>query len=175
MARGGPRPGSGRPRKDGLPIGSPRPKRVRKKAPGVLAEQRQKKADAIGQLLGQEVVKGYTGQGGTKVPEAPSDWPFGVTPPGAPGEKEPVPDGIDPVTGLPVDPGLDPLELLKRISRNPRVDIRSRIQAATVAIGYLHPKKAEGGKKEDKDEAAKRAAQKFAPAAAPLKLVNPGG
>jgi phage terminase small subunit len=45
-----------------------------------------------------------------------------------------------------------------------------RMQAATLAAPYCHPKKGEAGKKEEKAAAAKKIASRFSPAAPP-KLV----
>lgn len=46
------------------------------------------------------------------------------------------------------------------------------MQAATIAAPYCHAKKGESGKKEQKDEAAKKVASRFSPAAPPKLVVN---
>lgn len=48
-----------------------------------------------------------------------------------------------------------------------------QVRAAIAAVQYTHAKKGEGGKKEEKENAAKTAGRgKFAPAAAPLRVVG---
>lgn len=49
-----------------------------------------------------------------------------------------------------------------------------QVRAAIAAVQYTHTKKADGGKKEDKADAAKKAASKFQPIAAP-RLAAAGG
>ena len=177
MPRGGPRPGSGRPRKDGLPIGSPHGKRIRdrrKKKPGEMAVAAETRRDQIAEILGEEVVAAWTDAGGTKVADVPATWPFGTKEASTAPLVAEEDDGLDPATGMPVDLKLEPLEILKRIAQNPRIDIRSRIQAATNAAAYVHAKKTET-KADDKAAAAKRASSKFGAVTAPLKLVNRHG
>lgn len=153
MPRGGARPGAGRPRTK-TPPGEKykRPSRAKPKPPPV--------PDAAGLMLGAEVVKAHSPTGKKEV-GAPTDWPFGTVPPGlsppplaAP--PDPIDDGIDPATGLEIDPKIEPAVLLQRIAQNPRVDLRSRIQAATNAAPYFHAKKGEA-KKGGKDGASKPA------------------
>ena len=56
---------------------------------------------------------------------------------------------------------------LLEVIRNPEEDKGRRMQAATLAAPYCHPKKGESGKKEEKAAAAKRVASRFTPAAPP--------
>lgn len=88
-------------------------------------------------------------------------WPFGKQPPQ---ELEPPPDLSN----------LMPLDYLLEVMRDPQEERGRRMQAATLAAPYCHPKKGESGKKEEKAAAAKKIASRFSPAAPP-KLVASGG
>ena len=68
----------------------------------------------------------------------------------------------------------DPLEFLLIVQNNPAVDPALRVRAAIAAAQYLHTKTHDGGKKEAKDETAKKVATgRFAPKAPPsLKIVG---
>ena len=79
------------------------------------------------------------------------NWPFGKQEPEAPPDLS----------------GLMPLDFLLEVMRNPEEDKGRRMQAATLAAPYCHPKKGESGKKDEKSAAAKKVASKFAPAAPP--------
>ena len=85
-------------------------------------------------------------------------WPFGKQ------EPEPPPDLSN----------LMPLDYLLEVMRDPMEERGRRMQAATLAAPYCHPKKGEAGKKEEKNAAAKKIASRFSPAAPP-KLVAAGG
>lgn len=106
---------------------------------------------------------------GVKTKGAPKSWPFGVepvAPPAAAPAEPPAPPAADLAQ-------LTPLEYLLSVMRDPANDERTRIQAATNAAPYVHGKVGEAGKKNDKQNAAKRVgAGKFASSAPPLKLVN---
>lgn len=66
-----------------------------------------------------------------------------------------------------------PLEFLLAVMRNPAVDDKLRLEAAKTAAPFMHVKKGEGGKKEEKQDAAKKAGMgKFAAAPAPLRMVK---
>jgi phage terminase small subunit len=69
--------------------------------------------------------------------------------------------------------GRTPLDYMLFVMNDPGADERLRAQMAVAAAPYLHPKMGEGGKKDLKQDAAKKAAGgKFKPAVAPpLKLV----
>ena len=70
------------------------------------------------------------------------NWPFGKQPPAEP--------------ELPPDlSNLMPLDYLLEVMRDPAEERGRRMQAATLAAPYCHPKKGESGKKEQKAEAAK--------------------
>lgn len=59
------------------------------------------------------------------------------------------------------------------VMNDPGADQGRRDRMAVAAAPYLHPKIAEGGKKEQKNSAAKTAgAGKFAPSAPPKLVVN---
>lgn len=69
----------------------------------------------------------------------------------------------------------DPIRFLTTIMNEPAADLRFRIDAAKAMLPFKHQKLGEGGKKDQKqDAAAKASAGKFA-AAAPPKLVAAGG
>lgn len=89
------------------------------------------------------------------------NWPFGRQKPEA---LEPLPDLSE----------LMPLDYLLEVMRDPFEERGRRIQAATLAAPYCHPKKGEAGKKDAKQAAAKQVASRFTPAAPP-KLVVAGG
>jgi phage terminase small subunit len=96
---------------------------------------------------------------GEKDARAPASWPFGTAQ-----EKEPE-----------LLSSLTPLDYLLSLVQNPKEDKRIRIQAATIAAPYVHPKKGEGtGKKEQQAAAAKQVASRFS-TGAPPKLVAAGG
>lgn len=68
----------------------------------------------------------------------------------------------------------DPLEFLRQVW-NGTIDANAnQVNAAKAALAYMHRKLGEGGKKEQKQEAASKVAGRFA-AAAPPKLVVAGG
>lgn len=69
---------------------------------------------------------------------------------------------------------LSPLEYMLRVMNDPKTDQEMRLRAASLAAPYVHSRKGEGlGKKEEKGERAAKAGQgRFAPSAAPLKIVK---
>jgi len=68
-----------------------------------------------------------------------------------------------------------PLEFLLAVMDDPEVDKKLRVRAAVAAAQYLHTKRGDGGKKDEKERAAKTAGEgKFKPAAAPKLVVNNG-
>lgn len=60
-----------------------------------------------------------------------------------------------------------PLDYLLEVMRDHTEERGRRMQAATLAAPYCHPKKGEAGKKEEKAAAAQKVANRFAPAAPP--------
>jgi phage terminase small subunit len=69
----------------------------------------------------------------------------------------------------------DPIKFLTTIMNEPAADLRYRMDAAKAMLPFKHQKLGEGGKKDQRqDAAAKASAGKFA-AAAPPKLVAAGG
>lgn len=67
----------------------------------------------------------------------------------------------------------DPKDFLLAAMNDPETEQRLRIDAAKALMPFVHQKLGEGGKKDAKDDAAKRAANKFAVTAPPkLKVVN---
>lgn len=68
-----------------------------------------------------------------------------------------------------------PLEFLLGVMNNNLIEDRLRIDAAKTAAQYVHAKKGEGGIKDEKQEAAKKAgAGKFGASAPPKLIVNNG-
>jgi len=68
-----------------------------------------------------------------------------------------------------------PLEFLLKIMRDPKADPRTRLEAAKIAAPFCHEKTGAVGKKEQRQDAASRAAVgKFAPASPPKLVVNNG-
>lgn len=74
-----------------------------------------------------------------------------------------------------VDGEVDMLTLLQDVALGRTESTPLQVRAAIAAVQYTHTKRADGGKKEERDEAAKKAgAGKFS-ASAPPKLVAAGG
>ena len=75
--------------------------------------------------------------------------------------------------GKPIEELL-PLDYMLKIMNDPSEDKDMRARMAQAAAPYCHARKGEGqGKKDEKDDRAKKAASgKYAPAPAPLKLVK---
>jgi phage terminase small subunit len=68
---------------------------------------------------------------------------------------------------------IDPESFLTAAMNDPGLEMRMRVDAAKALMPYKHPKLGEGGKKEQKQEAAKSAAKgKFASAPPPLRAVK---
>lgn len=67
--------------------------------------------------------------------------------------RDPLPAGINPRAEF-YD---DPMELLKSQMNNPLLDPKTRIQAATALLPYMHQKQGESGKKEKAEDAAQDA------------------
>lgn len=66
-----------------------------------------------------------------------------------------------------------PLDYMLQVMNNQSVDQDTRLKAASLAAPYIHPRKEGAGKKEEKEDKAKKAAiGKFAAGAPPLKLVK---
>ena len=67
----------------------------------------------------------------------------------------------------------DPMEFLTNLMNEPAADIRIRADVAKALIPFKHQKLGEGGKKDQKNEDAKKVASRFAAAAPPqLKAVK---
>jgi len=154
MPRGGARPGAGRPRKN----------------PDAPAKPAAKKKAAAKKAIG----RGLTQPNGEKSPDAPPGWPFGTQPPAPPVAAPPAvdPDSDDGLTDE-QRAGLSPLDYLLAVMRSPQASKSARLQAAVQAAPYVHAKPAPVGKKEAKNEAARKASR-FAPAAPP-RLAAAGG
>lgn len=68
----------------------------------------------------------------------------------------------------------DPRDFLVALMNDVAEDVRLRLDAAKALMPFTHQKKGEGGKKEQRNEDAKKVASRFAPSAPP-KLVAAGG
>lgn len=68
----------------------------------------------------------------------------------------------------------DPKEFLTALMNDPASEMKLRVDAAKALMPFTYQKLGEGGKKEQKDAAAKKVASRFA-SAAPPKLVAAGG
>jgi len=68
--------------------------------------------------------------------------------------------------------GQSPLDFLLAVQNDPAADPRLRVRAAVAAAQYVHTRRHDGGKKEQRERDAKLAAKgRFSPSAPPLKLV----
>lgn len=144
MARGGSRPGAGRPKKTppaapAADAQAPEPRKYKRRAaPTVDAE-------------------------GFKPEDAPPSWPFGKERPAPP---EPEPDLS----------GLMPLDYLLEVMRNPKLPPPLRMQAATLAAQYCHPKPApKSAKQEAEAERKKNREQRFGRRQPPALTAVQGG
>ena len=72
------------------------------------------------------------------------------------------------------EPGTDMLTLLQNVALGVTEATALQVRAAIAAVQYTHTKRADGGKKEERQEAAKKVAGRFAQAAPP-KLAAAGG
>lgn len=131
MPRGGPRPGAGRPKK--TPATAPAPQAEGKKY------QRRAPPPAVD-------AEGF------KSADAPPNWPFGKERPPEPAPPPPPPPPVD-------LSNLTPLEFLLEVMRDPEEERGRRMQAATLAAPYCHPKKGEASAKKEEEAARKKAAQ----------------
>lgn len=151
MPRGGSRPGAGR---------KPKAATADKQATPKAAPAKKKPAS--------KPEANYVDGNGVRTKDAPANWPFGTVPPPEPQPKpEPLPkeDLSD----------LMPLDFLLQVMRDEEEEKGRRIQAATLAAPYCHPKKGETSKKDEAAAKAKAAgAGKFS-RREPPRLVAAGG
>lgn len=124
MARGGSRPGAGRPKK--TPTAAPA-------ADAAVPEARKYKRRAAPSVDAE----------GFKPEDAPATWPFGKERPAPP---EPEADLS----------GLMPLDYLLEVMRNPDLPAPLRMQAATLAAQYCHPKPAPKSAKQEAEAERKK-------------------
>lgn len=134
MPRGGPRPGAGR----------------KKKAPA--AEPAAPAQQAEGKKYQRRAPPPAVDADGFKSADAPPNWPFGKE---RPAEPAPPP----PPAPAPDLSNLTPLDFLLEVMRDPEEDKGRRMQAATLAAPYCHPKKGEASAKKEAEDARKKAAQ----------------
>ena len=147
MPRGGSRPGAGRKPKAATADKQATPKAAPAKKPRPKAEAPYVDAD------------------GVRTEHAPDNWPFGRKPPPEPPPEKPKADLSE----------LMPLDFLLQVMRDEEEEKGRRIQAATLAAPYCHPKKGETSKKDEAAAKAKAAgAGKFS-RREPPKLVAAGG
>lgn len=132
MPRGGSRPGAGRPKKTppaapAADAQAPEPRKYKRRAaPSVDAE-------------------------GFKPEDAPPTWPFG--------KERPAPPEPEREAGAVAEPdlsGLMPLDYLLGVMRNPDLPPPLRMQAATLAAQYCHPKPAPKSAKQEAEAERKK-------------------
>lgn len=112
--------------------------------------------------LAKQKAKGFTLENGEKSPDAPQDWPFGTV---AASEAPPEPEEKKSFAS--------PLEYWQHVLADPSASHSAKHAAAYSMAPYVHAKAAPAAKKEEAASRSKQAATgKFAPAAAPLKLVR---
>ncbi|WP_290425426.1 hypothetical protein [Massilia sp. YIM B02769] len=71
-------------------------------------------------------------------------------------------------------PYSDPLDFLRAVMNDSGTEAKLRVDAARALMPFVHQKKGEGGKKQQKDEDAQKVASKFGQAAPP-RLAAAGG
>ncbi len=75
----------------------------------------------------------------------------------AAGQKAAPPPSPDDVA-IEIPPTADPVEFLTNVMNEPAADLRLRIDAAKAMLPFKHKKLGEGGKKDEKNDAAKKTA-----------------
>lgn len=84
------------------------------------------------------------------------------------GEPVPPPETKEEIHDAAKQENISPLEYMLRIMRDPEQSKDRRDKMAQLAAPFVHARaEAKGGKKAEQDEAAKRAASRFAPGAGP--------
>lgn len=175
MARGGVRPGGGRPRltaeeKAASVEARKAARRVADKAKAAAAKKVAKskpQPNPKAKAAPKPKTAGYSPTG-KKSADAPPGWPFGTEDPPPPPPPPPAP--VDP-DAEPVIEGGEPLDFLQRVIDEKRLKLAVRMQAAALAVAYKHAKPAPMGKKEAKQEAAKKVSR-FAALPLPKLVVN---
>lgn len=105
---------------------------------------------------------GHTQPDGTKSPDAPANWPFGVQPT-ASDKRDEAPAAR-----------LTAREYLSKLVNDAEADEKLRLDAAKKLIEFEEAKPAPVGKKEGQKKDAEKVASRFAPSAPP-RLVAAGG
>lgn len=166
MARGGSRPGAGRPRL------TDEEKAARAAARKSAAKAKPKKKAPARKPAAKKVKASRVAHapGGVKEPSAPERWPFGTGPASAPAPSKPA-DEPDPDAD-PVIAADSPLDFLLAVVRESKLKLNLRMQAAAIAAPFVHAKPAPKGKKEEAADAAKKIAGKFGRSAPPKLVVN---
>lgn len=178
MPRGGYRPGAGRkpgakdkkPRKKAQSRSKPvkteeKPKSDREKIRGMLVQGMRAKATIYREFL-ERVATGEKLSITEKKMMAKLEAELSAEV----GEEKEQPKGIDEAAGL---ADMTPLEYMLQVMRDPEADPAARRAMAVAAAPLVHAKLGEKGKKQDKEDRAKRAGSgKFAPSAPPLKVVK---
>lgn len=144
-----------------MPRGGSRPGAGRKPKAATADKQATPKA-APAKKSAPKPEAAYVDGNGVRTKDAPASWPFGTVPPPEPPPKEDL-------------SGLMPLDFLLQVMRDEQEEKGRRIQAATLAAPYCHPKKGETSKRDEAAGKAKAAgAGKFG-RREPPKLVASGG
>lgn len=144
---GGARPGAGRKKKQPVPltVATPAPKATAAKSP---AKKTARRGSAVG-------LEPQPHGGGLKRSHA---------------VPEPLPDAL---AGM-GEEGFDPRPALEQVALGLLEPSPAQMKALIALMPYVHTKRGEGGKKEQRQEAAQKVAGRFAPAAPP-KLAAVGG
>lgn len=66
-----------------------------------------------------------------------------------------------PLDAIDIPATADPVEFLTKVMNEPAADLRLRIDAAKAMLPFKHQKLGEGGKKDQKNEEAKKVASRF--------------
>lgn len=144
-----------------MPRGGSRPGAGRKPKAATADKQAAPKA-APAKREPPKVQPAYVDANGARTSDAPENWPFGTVPPPAP---PPKPDLSE----------LMPLDYLLEVMRDTEEERGRRMQAATLAAPYCHPKKGEASKKDEAAAKARAAGSGKFSRREPPKLVAAGG
>ncbi len=88
-------------------------------------------------------------------------------------KNKPVTESKTPAVAIEIPDGSNPLDYMLKVMNDPMADESRRDKMAVAAAPYMHVKKGEGGKKDERQDAAKKAGGgKFAPAAPPRLVVS---
>lgn len=173
MARGGSRPGAGRPRlTDAEKAQRAEARKANRKAARKPVKGKKAAAAKRAKALEKPAAVAVAPDG-VKKAGAPQNWPFGAQPEQPPAAEPPAAPAAEEEPDEPVIAADTPLGFLLEVVKETRLKLSVRIQCAALAAPFVHAKPAPLGKKEERAGAAKKVGQgRFAAAAAPLALVK---